>query len=73
MSEQQYGLYYRYNGKLADTNEKERLIHGPASEEECERVRTARIGGHTIQLAEAYRVSQYKKPKVLPLNPLKHQ
>lgn len=38
-----YGLYYRYEGSDDTSQEPERCIHGPASKEECERVRNARL------------------------------
>ena len=71
MTEQQYGLYYRYSGRLAATDEKERLVQGPASEEECSRVMRAKIGGHTVALADAYDVKGYKKPRSKPQKPFK--
>ena len=71
MTEQQYGLYYRYNGIFAAEDEKERVVHGPASKEECNRVMRAKIGANTIALANAYKVREYKNLKSKRQKPFK--
>ena len=45
-TEKPHGLYYRYTGRLASDEEKERLVHGPANKEECERVQRAKENEH---------------------------
>lgn len=52
--DQSHGLYYTYKGEQRSNAEPERLIHGPASTAECERVRNARLIDVAGVAIEAY-------------------
>lgn len=63
--EQEYGLYYRYSGKIAKPDEPQRLIHR-GSEAVCGRVMRARLTENVGVKATAYVVKPLIETKKSP-------